>query len=96
MSEEKVLVKTYAGSIVGYFLNPTIREVAVDHFQIIGSFFESDGSKNDRIPYNPEALPYSIEFQSKPDCKGMKLVQVYVDRGRQPVKMHGISREAKY
>lgn len=93
MSDLKVNVYTPAGNHVGYFLNPEIEAFPENDFEIRGEFFRPDGTKVSKVDVNPEALPYYAdlaEINAGSNTAGKsKLVNLYVQRGRQPVLMSG-------
>lgn len=89
--KERVNVYTPQGQLVGYFSEPTIVEVHKDHFEISGFFYDSNGELVSKQGFNPEILPYEINVDLKNEGKSSKIGKVYVQRGRQPVLMSGMS-----
>lgn len=90
MSEVKVIVYSPKGQPVGYFVNPTLLKFPEDEFEIQGSFFDKEGQLAMKIDFNPQAVPYSVDLSSLKDIPFSHLKNVYVQRGRQPVKMTGV------
>lgn len=89
MPDVIVEVFTPQGVKVGKFINPKI-EMAPDHYYVIsGQFTEADGRTVDKIPFNPEVLPYYADISGATKCSHQKIVRVYVQRARQPVQMMG-------
>lgn len=84
MADVKVNIYTPAGKNVGYFVNPQIKALADGDYEISGSFLNSEGEKPSKVEFNPEAMPYTAEILG---ATPSKLVKVYVQSGRQPVRM---------
>jgi hypothetical protein len=83
----KVTVYTPGGKVVGYFQNPQV-DMDPDHeYQISGEFVEEDGTRHERIEFNPQVLPYTIDISAFKKCNHSTLVRGYIQRGRQPVTM---------
>ena len=89
--KERVNVYTQQGQLVGYFTEPTVVEVHADHFEIQGFFYDNNGNLVNKQGFNPEILPYEINVDLKSEGKSSKIAKVYVQRGRQPVLMSGMS-----
>ena len=89
MSEIKVKIYTPAGLYVGYFLNPLIEQFPENEYEISGNFFDEKGDPSGKLDFNPEALPYTADMSEVQGSKHVRLVKVYVQRGRQPVRMTG-------
>lgn len=90
MTEMTVDIFTPNGQKVGRFKNPTIDLLTADHYEITGIFCEADGSVVDRVEFNPQVLPYEADISQAPGLPHKRLVNVYVQRGRQPVQMIGV------
>lgn len=84
MADVKVNIYTPAGKPVGSFVNPQIKSFPDGDYEISGTFLDSSGIKPSKIEFNPEAMPYNAELHGTTPSK---LVRVYVQSGRQPVKM---------
>ena len=89
MSDVKVHVHTQAGVHIGYFLNPKVAEFPGGDYEISGMFYNENGQPAGKQPFNPEALPYQADLSALAGHAHKKLVNVYVQRGRQPVLMTG-------
>jgi hypothetical protein len=74
---------------VGYFVNPRIEAFPDGDYEIEGRFFDDRGELVGKIEYNPQSLPYTAELDGATDVKHRRLVNVYVQRGRNPIKMTG-------
>lgn len=89
MSEVKVQVFSTHGQPVGYFINPSFATFPEGEFEISGEFFDTNNERTQRIEFNPEAVPYSCDLTQAKEIPYSELINVYVQRGRQPVKMTG-------
>lgn len=89
MSDTKVNVYTPDGRHVGFFLNPKIQVFPEGDYELSGFFFDSDGEKLDKLDFNPQALPYTADISQVQGMPHSQLQNVYVQRGRQPVRMTG-------
>ncbi len=89
MSEVKVQVFSTHGQPVGYFINPAFASFPEGEYEISGEFFGTDNQHTVRIDFNPEAVPYSCDLSQAKDVPYNELINVYVQRGRQPVTMTG-------
>ena len=86
----KVNVYTPAGKHVGYFLDPQIESFPDGDYEISGKFMEESGEPAQKLEFNPQAMPYSADVaETSLNIPSKKLVNVYVQRGRQPVVMSG-------
>lgn len=90
MSELKVKIYTPAGQFVGFFLNPTVEKLPESEYEITGRFYDENGDAVGRVDFNPEALPYTADLSELKDVAHGRMVNVYVQRGRQPVRMTGL------
>jgi hypothetical protein len=89
MSEVKVNIFGPQGQQVGYFINPTVDAFPEGDYEIEGRFFDSEGQPTVKIEFNPEAVPYVADLSAVKGVKHSRLERVFVQRGRQPVKMSG-------
>lgn len=89
MSDVKVNVYTPVGAHIGYFLNPDIQAFPEGDYELSGEFFDADGQRIQKLDFNPQALPYVADISAVKGMAHTKLENVYVQRGRQPVKMTG-------
>jgi hypothetical protein len=89
MSKVKVNVYNPAGVLIGYFADPQIHTFAQGEYEISGHFFDGAGQVLTKIDFNPEAVPYMVDLSPLESAKHKRLKNVYVQRGRQPVKMTG-------
>ena len=87
MSDVKVNIYTPAGAHVGYLLNPEVKAYPEGDFELSGIFYDSDNEQVPKLDINPEALPYIADTKPVEGCEHDKLYNVYVQRGRQPVRM---------
>ena len=90
MSDIKVKIYTPANKYVGYFLNPVLDEYPENEFDISGQFHNDNGEPIERLEFNPESLPYNADLSELRDAKHSRMVRVYIQRGRQPVRMSGL------
>ena len=89
MSDAKVKIYTPAGQYVGYFLNPDIERFPEGEYEVSGMFYDDNGQVTGKLEFNPEALPYTADLADVAGVCHARLVNVYVQRGRQPVRMSG-------
>jgi len=89
MSDVKVNVYTTVGAHVGYFLNPNVQAFPEGDYELSGEFFDTDGTRIQKLDFNPQALPYVADLSSVNGVTHTKIEKVYVQRGRQPVRMTG-------
>ena len=89
MAGARVEVFTPEGLKVGEFIDPAVAMSADHYYSLSGRFINADGTVAERIPFNPEILPYSADISAVQKCQHVTLVRVYVQRGRQPVQMTG-------
>lgn len=87
--KKNVKVKIYNsnGQDVGYFLNPAISSFPDGDYEISGEFFGPAGDLIQKLEFNPQSLPYNADASAVGKIAHKKLYNVYVQRGRQPVKM---------
>lgn len=93
MADVKVSVFTPAGKHVGYFVNPQVKAHPEGDYDLSGVFYDASGEKPSRIDFNPQAMPYTADLgdlcNNNDKIPHRKLRSVYVQSGRQPVKMSG-------
>lgn len=89
MADVIVEIFTPSGAKVGEFVNPTITVFSGHHYSISGKFCDAEGAFPDKIEFNPQVLPYTADISGTSQCPHTKLVNVYVQRGRQPMEMTG-------
>jgi hypothetical protein len=87
MTDVKVNIYTGAGSHVGYFINPKIDCFPEGDYEITGHFFEPSGQLAEKLDFNPQSIPYTADLPEGKGTSQIKLVNVYVQRGRQPVRV---------
>lgn len=90
MSDTKVKIYTPANQYVGYFLNPVLEEYPENEYDISGQFYNDNGEVIERLEFNPESLPYNADLSELSGAKHSRMVRVYIQRGRQPVRMSGL------
>ncbi|HEY9677597.1 MAG TPA: hypothetical protein V6C76_06285 [Drouetiella sp.] len=89
MADVKVNIYTPSAQHVGYFLNPEIEAFPDGDYEISGRFFDDVGQPIGKMEFNPEVLPYIADLSDVAGVAHKKLVKVYLQRGRQPVRMSG-------
>lgn len=89
MSDVKVNVYTSVGAHVGYFLNPHVQAFPEGDYELSGEFFDENGDRIQKLDFNPQALPYVADLSAVNGLAHTKIENVYVQRGRQPVRMSG-------
>ncbi|MDR3616265.1 MAG: hypothetical protein P4L53_22080 [Candidatus Obscuribacterales bacterium] len=89
MAETTVKIFTPARNYVGYFVNPKIDSFPDGEYEIEGRFFDAAGDVVGKIEYNPECLPYVAELDGIKEVKHTRLTNVYIQRGRNPIRMTG-------
>lgn len=89
MSDVKVNIYTPTGQHVGYFLNPEIESFPDGDYEIVGRFFDEAGAAAGKMEFNPQVLPYIADLSDVKGLQHKKLTNVYLQRGRQPVRMSG-------
>ena len=92
MSDVKVKVSTPQGTTVGYFINPKLENICQEDFQISGTFVDEEGRILEKIDFNPQVVPYTVDLCPLSSEKSRCLINAYVQRGRQPVIMTGVCR----
>ena len=89
MSDVKVNVYTVVGTHVGYFLNPVVQTFPEGDYELSGHFYDTDGEPVPKLDFNPQSLPYVADLSALSGLAHSKIENVYVQRGRQPVRMSG-------
>lgn len=92
MAEVKVAVTTSQGQVVGYFVNPKIENLCGNDWEISGPFVDEHGRPYEKVEFNPEALPYSLDLSQVPDTPVKELVKGYIQRGRQPIHLTAVRK----
>lgn len=87
MSDVKVNVYTVSGAHVGYFVNPKIDSFPEGDYEITGCFFDPTDQVLAKLEFNPQSAPYVADVSEVKGLDHAKLFNVYVQRGRQPVRM---------
>ena len=87
MSDIKVKVSTSCGQVIGFFLNPKVENLCDNDYQVSGSFVDASGRLLDKVEFNPQSVPYSLEVAQMPSLPVKQLEAGYVQHGRQPVVM---------
>jgi hypothetical protein len=90
MSDVKIHIYTPTKQYVGYFLNPTIDQFPEGEYEISGRFFDENNTAATKLEFNPQSLPYTAELSESKGLAHAKLINVYIQRGRQPVRMTGV------
>lgn len=90
MSDVKVKVYTPGGQYVGYFLNPSIEQFPEGEYEVSGKFFDDAGVAIIKLDFNPQSVPYAADMSELSGVPHKRLTNVYVQRGRQPVRMSGL------
>jgi len=88
MSKIRIDIYNTANGLVGYFIDPEIETYTQGDYEIKGLFYNQAGQLSSKLDFNPEALPYTADL-STTDKTHKNLKNVYVQRGRQPVRMTG-------
>ncbi len=89
MAAENIGIYSPDGRKVGYFENPSVQMLPEHYYIISGRFLDPEGNDFPKVPFNPQVLPYTADLSGCSQCTHKKLVNVYVQRGRQPVEMTG-------
>jgi hypothetical protein len=90
MGDVKAKVSTPLGDTIGFFVNPKVVNLASSDFEISGTFVDEEGRPFERIEFNPEIVPYTVDLSCLSFISLKSLVRTYVQRGRQPVVMTGV------
>jgi hypothetical protein len=92
MGNIKVHIYDEKGTLVGYFQDPKIEAFGQGEYEICGCFYDLSARLTAKLAFNPQALPYLADLSNVQDVHKLphrKLKQVYVQSGRQPVRMTG-------
>ena len=89
MTAVKVNIYTPTAQHVGYFLYPEVESFPDNDYEITGRFFDELGEPVGKMEFNPEVLPYLADLSDVKGVAHKKLVKVYLQRGRQPIRMTG-------
>lgn len=91
MADGTTIVKVFtpAGKHVGQFETPGVDMDPEHHYEIWGYFTDGDGRPFEKVEFNPQVLPYVVDISPITKCKHKMLVQAYIQRGRQPVRLTG-------
>jgi hypothetical protein len=89
MSKTKINVFTASGVLLGYFVDPQVEAFAQGDYEISGCFYDANGQVVGKVEFNPQSVPYFADLSLLDKAKHKRLKNVYVQRGRQPVKMSG-------
>lgn len=90
MGDVKARVSTQLGQTIGYFVNPTIENLCEKDYEISGQFVDESGQVYEKVEFNPEVLPYTIDLSAVSGLAFKSLEKAYVQRGRQPVRMTAV------
>ena len=82
-----VKVFTPGGKFVGQFVSPSVDMDPQHYYEISGSFVDEQGLPYDKLEFNPQVLPYTLDISTVKQCNHTTLVNGYIQRGRQPVRM---------
>lgn len=91
MSDVKARVSTPQDQTIGFFVNPVVENLCDRDYQISGDLVDEEGHLLEKVGFNPEVVPYTVDLcqLSLPALK--MLVRVYVQHGLQPVIMTGVA-----
>lgn len=91
MSQQPMIVKVFTpgGKFVGQFVNPVVQMYPEHYYEISGEFQDEHGHPFDKVEFNPQVLPYTLDISTVKKCPHATLEGGYVQRGRQPVRMTG-------
>jgi hypothetical protein len=89
----KIKIYKTNGALAGYFVDPNIDQFGQNEYEIIGQFFDDKDQLTTKIDFNCEALPYLADLSEAASPPHKHLKNVYVQRGRQPVRMTGCARK---
>ena len=94
MSKIKINVFNNSGTLIGYFVDPQIQAFAQAEYEISGNFFDANGQIAGKVEFNPQAVPYIADLSGLEKPEHKRLRNVYVQRGRQPVRMTGTAENS--
>lgn len=88
MSQQPVIkVFTPGGKFVGQFVNPVVEMYPEHHYEITGEFQDEQGHVYEKVEFNPQVLPYTLDISGAKKCAHTTLQSGYIQRGRHPIKM---------
>ena len=87
MADKNIKVYSPSGKVVGTLQNVDVEMYPEHHYELRGTFVPEDGQAVDRIEFNPQVRPFTIDITGISRCKHNLLHMGYVQRGRQPVMM---------
>lgn len=91
MADNSTIVKVFtpAGKHVGQFEAPSV-DMDPEHFyEVWGYFTDADGRPFEKVEFNPQVLPYVVDISPITKCNHKTLHEVYIQRGRQPIRLTG-------
>lgn len=91
MANSKLNIYSASGTLIGYFTNADVKIdcFGESEYELTGGFFDAIGQTPLKIDFNPEALPYTADLSEISGLRHRRLRSVYVQRGRQPIKLTG-------
>lgn len=87
MADKSIKVYLPSGKVVGTFQNAELVMYPEHHYEVRGTFVPASGVSVDKVDFNPQVLPYTIDITGMTRCKHNVLRMGYIQRGRQPVMM---------
>jgi len=84
-----VKVFTPGGKFVGQFEAPTVDMDPQHYYEISGNFVDEKGLPYEKLEFNPQVLPYTLDISTVKICNHSTLVNCFIQRGRQPVRITG-------
>lgn len=90
MSDIKVKVSAPSGQVIGFFLNPKIENLADVDYEISGNLVDESGRLFDKVDFNPESIPYTLDLSQISSLPFKQLQRAYVQHGRQPIVMTAV------
>ncbi len=88
-NDSKIPVYSLDNSLLGYLLNYEIENFQDVDIKLTGDYIDKNNSQPVKLDFNPEVLPYWLDITDLKLSKFSKVVNVYVQRGRQPVIFSG-------
>lgn len=82
-----VKVFTPGGKFVGQFVDPAVDMDPQHYYEISGQFVDEQGQAFEKLEFNPQVLPYTLDISTVKKCGHETLVNGYIQRGRQPVRI---------
>jgi hypothetical protein len=90
MANTRVNIYSEKGTLVGYFLEPQIDAFGQGEYEIRGQFHDLSARLTTKLEFNPQSAPYIADLSMVENLPHRRLKQVYIQSGRQPVKMTGV------